>query len=89
MKTQSIFRMLSLSLLFVLLGSVAMAQTKDEKKAKDAEMKRMAVENEAWRSGRLIAKCGKNKDGFLLRVNHRSKLYSTIEAAVDALCEEG
>ena len=39
MKTQTIFRMLSLSLLFVLLGSVAMAQTKDEKKAKDAEMK--------------------------------------------------
>ena len=39
MKTQSIFRMLSLSLLFVLLGSVAMAQTKEEKKAKDAEMK--------------------------------------------------
>ena len=39
MKTQTIFRMLSLSLLFVLLGSVAMAQTKEEKKAKDAEMK--------------------------------------------------
>lgn len=39
MKIQTIFRMLSLSLLFVLLGSVAMAQTKDEKKAKDAEMK--------------------------------------------------
>jgi len=31
--------MLSLSLLFVLLGSVAMAQTKEEKKAKEAEMK--------------------------------------------------
>ena len=39
MKTQTIFRMFSLSLLFVLLGSVAMAQTKEEKKAKDAEMK--------------------------------------------------
>ena len=39
MKTQTIFKMLSLSLLFVLLGSVAMAQTKEEKKAKDAEMK--------------------------------------------------
>ncbi|MBE9516983.1 MAG: hypothetical protein IMY68_00395, partial [Bacteroidetes bacterium] len=39
MKTQTIFRMLSLSLLFVLLGSVAKAQTKEEKKAKDAEMK--------------------------------------------------
>jgi len=45
MKTQTIFRMLSLSLLFVLLGSVAMAQTKEEKQAKEekkaqeAEMK--------------------------------------------------
>ena len=39
MKTQTIFRMLSLSLLFVLLGSVAMAQTKEEKVAKDAERK--------------------------------------------------
>jgi len=39
MKTQTIFRMLSLSLLFILLGSVAMAQTKEEKKAKEAEMK--------------------------------------------------
>ena len=39
MKTQTIFRMLSLPLLFVLLGSVAMAQTKEEKQAKDAEMK--------------------------------------------------
>jgi len=39
MKTQTIFKMLSLSLLFVLLGSVAMAQTKEEKKARDAEMK--------------------------------------------------
>ncbi len=39
MKTQTIFRMFSLSLFFVLLGSVAMAQTKEEKKAKDAEMK--------------------------------------------------
>lgn len=39
MKTQTIFKMLSLSLLFVLLGSVAMAQTKEEKEAKDAERK--------------------------------------------------
>jgi len=39
MKTQTIFRMLSLSLLFVLLGSVAMAQTKEEQKAKEAEKK--------------------------------------------------
>ena len=42
MKTQSIFRMLSLSMLLVFLGSVAMAQTKEEKEikeAKEAEMK--------------------------------------------------
>jgi len=39
MKTQSIFRMLSLSMLLVFLGSVAMAQTKEEKEIKEAEMK--------------------------------------------------
>jgi hypothetical protein len=39
MKTQTLFRMLSLSLLFVMLGSVAMAQTKEEKKAMEEEMK--------------------------------------------------
>jgi hypothetical protein len=42
MKTQSIFRMLSLSMLLMFLGSVAMAQTKEEKEikeAKEAEMK--------------------------------------------------
>jgi len=39
MKTQSIFRMLSLSMLLVFLGSVAMAQTKEEQKAKEAEKK--------------------------------------------------
>ena len=37
MKTQTIFRMLSLSLLFVLLGSVAMGQTKEEKEIKEAQ----------------------------------------------------
>jgi len=39
MKKQTIFRMLSFSLLFVLLGSVALAQTKEEKILKEAEMK--------------------------------------------------
>ena len=42
MKTQSIFRVLSLSMLLMFLGSVAMAQTKEEKEikeAKEAEMK--------------------------------------------------
>ena len=39
MKTQTILRTFSLSLLFVMLGTVAMAQTNEEKKAKDAEMK--------------------------------------------------
>ena len=39
MKTQTILRMLSLSLMFTLLGSVALAQTSEEKKAMDAEMK--------------------------------------------------
>lgn len=39
MKTQTLFRMLSISMLFVLLGSVAMAQTKEEKKAQEEEMK--------------------------------------------------
>ena len=42
MKKQTIFRTLSLSLLFVLMGTVAMAQTKEEKEikeAKEAEMK--------------------------------------------------
>ena len=33
MKTQTILRMLSLTLLLTLLGSVAMAQTSEEKKA--------------------------------------------------------
>jgi len=37
MKTQTIFRMLSLSLLFVLLGSVAMGQTKEEKEIREAQ----------------------------------------------------
>ena len=37
MKTQTIFRMLSLSLLFVLLGSVAMGQSKQEKEIKKAQ----------------------------------------------------
>jgi hypothetical protein len=37
MKTQTIFRMLSLSLLFVLMGSVAMGQTKEEKEIKKAQ----------------------------------------------------
>ena len=39
MKTQTILRMLSLSLMLTLLGSVAMAQTSEEKKAMEAEMK--------------------------------------------------
>ena len=42
MKTQTIFRALSFTLFFALLGTVAMAQTKqekEEKQAKDAEMK--------------------------------------------------
>jgi hypothetical protein len=39
MKTQTILRMLSLTLLLTLLGTVAMAQTSEEKKAMDAEMK--------------------------------------------------
>ena len=39
MKTQTIVRMLSLTLLLTLLGSVAMAQTSEEKKAMEAEMK--------------------------------------------------
>ena len=42
MKAQYIFRMLSLSMLLMFLGSVAMAQTKEEKEikeAKEAEMK--------------------------------------------------
>jgi hypothetical protein len=42
MKTQTIFRMLSFTLLFALLGTAAMAQTKqekEEKKAQEAEMK--------------------------------------------------
>ena len=39
MKTQTILRMLSLTLLLTLLGNVAMAQTSEEKKAMDAEMK--------------------------------------------------
>ena len=37
MKKQTIFRILSLSLLFVLLGSVAMGQTKEEKEIKKAQ----------------------------------------------------
>ena len=37
MKTQTIFRMLSLSLLFVMLGSVAMGQTKEEKEIREAQ----------------------------------------------------
>jgi len=37
MKTQTIFRMLSLSMLFVLLGSVAMGQSKQEKEIKKAQ----------------------------------------------------
>ena len=39
MKTQTILRMLSLTLLLTLLGTVAMAQTSEEKKAMEAEMK--------------------------------------------------
>jgi len=39
MKTQTILRMLSLTLMLTLLGSVAMAQTSEEKKAMEAEMK--------------------------------------------------
>jgi len=39
MKTQTILRMLSLTLMLTLLVSVAMAQTSEEKKAMDAEMK--------------------------------------------------
>jgi predicted Holliday junction resolvase-like endonuclease len=37
MKTQTIFRIFSLSLLFALLGSVAMGQTKQEKEIKEAQ----------------------------------------------------
>ena len=39
MKTQTILRMLSLTLLLTLLGSAAMAQTSEEKKAMEAEKK--------------------------------------------------
>lgn len=39
MKTKTIFRTLSFTLLLAMLGTVAMAQTKEEKKAKDAEKK--------------------------------------------------
>jgi hypothetical protein len=39
MKTQTIIRMLTFSLIFTLWGSAAMAQTKDQKAAKEAEMK--------------------------------------------------
>jgi len=39
MKTQTIIRALSFILLITLMGTVAMAQTKEEKKAKEAEMK--------------------------------------------------
>ena len=39
MKTQTILRMLSLTLLLTLLGNVAMSQTSEEKKAMEAEMK--------------------------------------------------
>jgi hypothetical protein len=46
MKTQTIFRMLSLSLLFVLLGSVAMGQTKDEKEIKEAQEAEMKAKQE-------------------------------------------
>ena len=41
MKTQSIFRMLSLSMLLVFLGSVAMAQTKEEKEIKEAKQEQI------------------------------------------------
>ena len=46
MKTQSIFRMLSLSMLLVFLGSVAMAQTKEEKEIKEAKEAVMKAKQE-------------------------------------------
>jgi hypothetical protein len=49
MKTQTIFRMLSLTLLLTLLGSVAMAQTSEEKKAMEAEMKAKQAQLEVQR----------------------------------------
>jgi hypothetical protein len=49
MKTQTILRMLSLTLLLTLLGSVAMAQTSEEKKAMEAEMKAKLKEIEHQR----------------------------------------
>jgi len=46
MKAQSIFRMLSLSMLLMFLGSVAMAQTKEEKEIKEAKEAEMKVKQE-------------------------------------------
>ena len=46
MKTQSIFRMLSLSMLLMFLGSVAMAQTKEEKEIKEAKGAEMKAKQE-------------------------------------------